>query len=113
MSAVDSCQTLRPEGPIGCLPVAWSQVVSFVVVFHVLFDEQAKVLLPKGDDFVPALGLDEQFVPLSLSMCLKQTVYNGSLSMMRYLAPRKKPSKGSVRLRALTRAICFIHVSHG
>ena len=31
-----------------------------MVVFHVLFDEQAKVLLPKGDDLAQALGLDGQ-----------------------------------------------------
>ena len=38
-----------------------SLVVSLcVVVLHVLSDEQAKVLLPKGDDFVQALGLDGQ-----------------------------------------------------
>ena len=39
----------------------WSQAVSLeVVVLHVLFDEQAKVILPKGDNFVQALGLDGQ-----------------------------------------------------
>ena len=38
-----------------------SLVVSLeVVVLHVLFGRQAKVLLPKGDDFVQALGLDGQ-----------------------------------------------------
>ena len=29
-------------------------------MLHVLFDEQAKVLLPKGDDLAQALGLDGQ-----------------------------------------------------
>ena len=61
MSAMDSCQAFRPIGPIACLPVDWSQVVSLeVVVLHVLFDEQAKVPFPKGDDFVQALELDGQ-----------------------------------------------------
>ncbi len=54
---------LAPSHLLVCMNDAATQslVVSLeVVVLHVLFDEQAKVLLPKGDDFAQALGLDGQ-----------------------------------------------------
>ena len=113
-----------------------SLVVSLeVVVLHVLFDEQAKVLLPERDDFVQALGLDGQDEThhegvqirtarrqsdRSRTAILEHMSETGRVQrvsvhdVMRYPTPCKMPSKGSVRLRAPTGHLlhpCFTRLS--
>ena len=79
-----------------------SLMVSFrMVVFHILPDRETKMFLSKGNDLVQTLGLRAGnrtgFVPLSLSMFLKQALNSGSLSMMRYRASCNRYRAGNRR----------------
>ena len=91
-----------------------------MVVLHILLDSEAKMLLSKGNDLVQTLRLDAGraadktkrsanafrsglravkrtgFVPLSLSIFLKQAVNSGSLSM-RYRASCNRHHEGTLR----------------